>query len=270
MNEAICKSIKSLPPLDDTIIQIQQICSSDDSDITELISVIQRDPMLTANILRSANSPLYGFSREITDINRAVALFGMATIRGFALAGAINKNFNIDLSPYKINETNFMDIVTKQNALAFNWCNQIDRELLNIVSPASFMMDIGKIIIAKELIESNKSDKFASQLQSISTPKELSQLEINMVGISSQLVTAQIFKNWNLEPEIANAIRYLLDPDDAPKSIKNQCQILNIINNSINIFGTLTQKQIDSSKELLKLYGLDIQPYLNAVEKVSN
>ncbi|MDY6056450.1 MAG: HDOD domain-containing protein [Campylobacter lanienae] len=270
MNEAICKSIKSLPPLDDTIIQIQQICSSDDSDITELISVIQHDPMLTANILRSANSPLYGFSREIADINRAVALFGMATIRGFALAGAINKNFNIDLSPYKINETNFMDIVTKQNALAFNWCNQIDRELLNIVSPASFMMDIGKIIIAKELIESNKSDKFASQLQSISTPKELSQLEINMVGISSQLVTAQIFKNWNLEPEIANAIRYLLDPDDAPKSIKNQCQILNIINNSINIFGDLTQKQIDSSKELLKLYELDIQPYLNAVEKVSN
>ena len=91
-----------------------------------------------------------------------------------------------------------------------------------------------------------------------------------MVGIPSQLVTAQIFKNWNLEPEIANAIRYLLDPDDAPETIKNQCQILNIINNSINIFGTLTQKQIDSSKELLKLYELDIQPYLNAVEKVSN
>ena len=132
------------------------------------------------------------------------------------------------------------------------------------------MMDIGKIIIAKELIESDKADKFESQLKSISTPKELSQLEIHMVGISSQLVTAQIFKNWNLEPEIANAIRYLLDPDDAPETIKNQCQILNIINNSINIFGTLTQKQIDSSKELLKLYELDIQPYLNAVEKVSN
>ena len=270
MNEAIFKSIKSLPPLDDTIIKIQQICNSDDSDIAELISVVQQDPMLTANILRSANSPLYGFSREIADINRAVALFGMATIRGFALAGTINQNFNIDLSPYNISETNFMDIATKQNALAFNWCNQINHEFLNIISPASFMMDIGKIIIAKELIESDKADKFESQLKSISTPKELSQLEIHMVGISSQLVTAQIFKNWNLEPEIANAIRYLLDPDDAPETIKNQCQILNIINNSINIFGTLTRKQIDSSKELLKLYELDIQPYLNAVEKVSN
>ena len=93
MNDAIYKSIKSLPPLDETIIKIQQICSSDDSDIAELISVIHQDPMLTANILRSANSPLYGFSREIADINRAVALFGMATIRGFALAGTIKKSF---------------------------------------------------------------------------------------------------------------------------------------------------------------------------------
>ncbi|MEE3704130.1 HDOD domain-containing protein [Campylobacter sp. CX2-8023-23] len=270
MNESIYKSIKSLPPLDETIIKIQKICSNDDSDIAELISVIHQDPMLTANILRSANSPLYGFSREINDVDRAVALFGMATIRGFALAGTINKNFKIDLSPYKINETNFMDIATKQNALAFNWCNQIDRELLNIISPASFMMDIGKIIIAKELIESNKADKFKSQIQSISTPIELYNLEIDMVGISSQMVTAQIFKNWNLEPEISNAIRYLLNPSDAPDNVKKHCIILNIISNSINIFGTLSQSQIDSSKELLDFYNLDVKSYLDAIEKVRN
>ena len=58
MNDAIYKSIKSLPPLDETIMKIQQICSSEDSDIAELIGVIHQDPMLTANILRSANSPL--------------------------------------------------------------------------------------------------------------------------------------------------------------------------------------------------------------------
>lgn len=270
MNEAIYKSIKSLPPLDETIIKIQQICSNDDSDIAELISVIHQDPMLTANILRSANSPLYGFSREITDVNRAVALFGMATIRGFALAGTINKNFKIDLTPYGISEAKFMDLAILQNALAFNWCSKINRELLNIISPASFMMDIGKIIIAKEIIISKKSDNFISQIRDISTPKELSQLEINMVGIPGQIVTAQIFKNWNLEPEIADIIKYSLNPLDAPEALKKHCAILNIINNSINIFDTLSQSQIDSSIELLKLYNLDVELYLNAVKKVKS
>ena len=270
MNEAIYKSIKSLPPLDETIIKIQQICSSDDSDIAELISVIHQDPMLTANILRSANSPLYGFSREIADINRAVALFGMATIRGFALAGTIKKSFKIDLTPYGISGTKFMDLAIMQNALAFNWCSKINRELLNIISPASFMMDIGKIIIAKELIDSKKSDNFRSKMQNISTPDELCQLEMDIVGISSQMVTAQIFKNWNLEPEIADVIKYSLNPIDAPEVLRKHCAILNIISNSINVFDALSQSQIDNSQELLKLYNLDAKLYLNAIDKVKN
>ena len=65
MNDSIYKSIKTLPPLDDTVIKIQQICRDDNSVMSDLIDVIKKDPMLTANILHSANSPLYGFSREI-------------------------------------------------------------------------------------------------------------------------------------------------------------------------------------------------------------
>lgn len=270
MNDAIYKSIKSLPPLDETIMKIQQICSSEDSDIAELISVIHQDPMLTANILRSANSPLYGFSREIADINRAVALFGMATIRGFALAGTISKSFKINLEPYGISSAKFMDLAILQNALAFNWCSKINRELLNIISPASFMMDIGKIIIAKELIDSKKSTKFKDELQNISTTSELSKLEIDMVGISSQMVTAQIFKNWNLEPEIAEVIKYSLNPIDAPENLKKHCYILSVISNSVNVFGTLLPDQLNSTTELLKLYNLDAQLFFSAIEKVQH
>ena len=84
MNESIYKRIKALPPLDDTVTKIQAICKNENSSLNDLSQIIEKDPMLTANILRSANSPLYGFSREVTTISRAVALFGMATISGFA------------------------------------------------------------------------------------------------------------------------------------------------------------------------------------------
>ena len=96
MNEAIYKNIKSLPPLDDTVVQIQRVCQDENSNLSDLVAIVERDPTLTANILHSANSPLYGFSREISTIQQAVNLFGMATIRGFALYGAVKKSFNID------------------------------------------------------------------------------------------------------------------------------------------------------------------------------
>ncbi|AJB45700.1 histidine kinase [Campylobacter fetus subsp. testudinum] len=268
MNQAIYKSIKTLPPLDDTIVRIQQICNDENSNINDLITVIQKDPMLTANILRSANSPLYGFSREITDINRAVTLFGMATIRGFALCGAIKKSFSIDLSPYNIRDSQFMEIATTQNALAFNWYNKIDRELLNILSPASFMMEIGKIVIAKEILENDKSAAFKDALAHISTPSELSDLETDMVGISNEEVTVKIFEQWNLETEMIDAILYSNSPDDAPNHIRASSIALKIIKNSVNIFGILSDENIQSTLTLLDTYGLEQAKFIDAVKKV--
>ncbi|MBR2164798.1 MAG: histidine kinase, partial [Campylobacter sp.] len=93
---------------------------------------------------------------------------------------------------------------------------------------------------------------------------------IDMVGISSQMVTAQIFKNWNLEPEIAEVIKYSLNPIDAPENLKKHCYILSVISNSINVFGTLLPDQINSTTELLKLYNLDAQLFFSAIEKVQH
>ena len=50
------KKIKALPPLDDTILKIQRICVDKNSSLADLVKVVESDPMLTANILKSSNS----------------------------------------------------------------------------------------------------------------------------------------------------------------------------------------------------------------------
>ncbi|AII15007.1 HDOD domain-containing signal-transduction protein [Campylobacter iguaniorum] len=268
MNQAIYKSIKTLPPLDDTIIKIQQICSDPNGQMSDLVNIIQKDPMLTANILRSANSPLYGFSREITDVNRAVMLFGIATIRGFALSGAIKKTFSMDLKPYGITNEEFMQIASMQNALIFNWYSKVDRDLLKILAPASFMMEVGKIIIAKELIENDKTPFFQDKLKHINTPADLSDLEVDMVGISNEDVTAKIFEQWNLETEMIDAIFYSNNPDDAPDHIKPCAIALKIVKNAINTFGKLTDENLQNTLALLDTYGFEQAAFIEAVKKV--
>ena len=53
MDENILKKIKSLPPLDDTVLKIQRICVDKNSSLADLVKVVESDPMLTANILKS-------------------------------------------------------------------------------------------------------------------------------------------------------------------------------------------------------------------------
>jgi HD-like signal output (HDOD) protein len=268
MDSSILKKIKALPPLDDTIVKIQKICTDKNSSLSELVQVVEGDPMLTANILKSSNSPLYGFSREIKNISHAISLFGMATIRGFALSSAIKQNIKIDLTPYNINNAKFLDISVIQSALMFNWYSKVDRSMLDILVPASFMMEVGKIIIAHEIIEQNKEDNFLQALRSITSISELSTLENETIGFSNEEVTAKIFEQWNLESELVETIRYSNDPTKAPEHLQTYASALFAVKSCINIFGVLEDEQIEEALAVISRYELNQEAFLQAVNKV--
>lgn len=267
MNDNILKKIRTLPPLDDTIMKIQRICVDKNSSLSDLVKVVESDPMLTANILKSSNSPLYGFSREIKSISHAVSLFGMATVRGFALSSAIKQNIKINLEPYKISNNAFLEISTLQSGFMFKWYSKVNKSMLDILQPASFMMEVGKIIIANELVDQGKDAAFKEALSHINTPTELSVLETEMVGFQNEEITAKIFEQWNLEAELVESIQFSNTPSRAQEYMKPYAAALCVVKNSINIFGQLTEPCIASSLLLLKEYGLSPEPYLQTVEQ---
>ena len=79
MNELLLKVIDNLPPLPETVMKLQQYVDSAGSDvqIDGVVDIISKDPLLTGDLLRLANSPYYGFSREISTLNQVVSLLGI-------------------------------------------------------------------------------------------------------------------------------------------------------------------------------------------------
>ncbi len=267
MDSSILKKIKALPPLDETVIQIQRICADKNSSMQDLVKVVERDPMLTANILKSSNSPLYGFSKEIKNVGHAISLFGMATIRGFALSSAIKENIKIDLAPYGISKHQFIDISTFQSAFMFKWYSKVNRSMLEILQPASFMMEIGKIIIAHELLEEGKDKEFKDAATKEASISELSKLEKELVGYANEEITAKIFEKWNLESELIESIGYSIKPFEADEFTQNYAKALHVVKTSINIFGTLKENQINEALLLCEDYNLDSKIYQKIVEQ---
>jgi HD-like signal output (HDOD) protein len=74
MQEVIMKKIESLPPLPETILKIESL-KSKDRDPNALIDIIGTDQMLSINILKVANSAMYGFSGKIKTVSDAVKMF---------------------------------------------------------------------------------------------------------------------------------------------------------------------------------------------------
>jgi HD-like signal output (HDOD) protein len=97
VNSSIIDSIKSLPPLSKTIMDINRVYADEEAGIGDLAKVIEGDPMIVANLLKAANSPLYSFGKEIKNVSQAVSLFGMSMTRSIALGNAVRKLLNVDL-----------------------------------------------------------------------------------------------------------------------------------------------------------------------------
>ena len=266
MTEEILKKIKQLPPLPESAMQIEAVYQDANSSFNDMVKILEKDPLLTADILKAANSPLYGFSREINAISQAVGLFGMGTVRGFALASIVKKSFTLNLSPYGISNDMFSMLSKRQHALITAWCIKKENKLMGILSPAAFLVEIGKVIIAQQIMTENKQEEFRNALAEL---QDVEAAEEKVVGVNTPEVSATIFKLWKFEDGLVNTIANCQNPEEALEDDKKAAQILNVVRIAIPINGVATEASIKFAKELIKKYNLDMESFEKALENAA-
>lgn len=266
MTEEILKKIKQLPPLPESAMQIEAVYQDPDSSFNDMVKILEKDPLLTADILKAANSPLYGFSREINAISQAVGLFGMGTVRGFALASIVKKSFSLDLSPYGINNDMFSALSKKQHGLVTAWCIRKENKLLGVLSPAAFLVEIGKVLIAQQIIADGKQEEFRNALAELG---DVEAAERQVVGTDTPEVSATIFKQWKFEEKLVDVLGHCMSPDDAddPDDVK-PAAILNAVRLAVPINGVVTDASIAAAKEVIEKYNLHLEAFETAIENV--
>jgi HD-like signal output (HDOD) protein len=266
MTEEILKKIKQLPPLPESAMQIEAVYQDPDSSFNDMVKILEKDPLLTADILKAANSPLYGFSREINAISQAVGLFGMGTVRGFALASIVKKSFSLDLSPYGITNDMFSALSKKQHALMTSWCIRKENRLLGVLSPAAFLVEIGKVLISQQIMADGKEEEFRDAL------KELGNVEAaerKILGVDTTEVSATIFSQWKFEEGLIDVIRNCQNPTKAEEKDQRAASILNVVRVAVPINGVITEESIAAAKELINQYSLDMASFEKALENIS-
>lgn len=263
MNDAILKKIKQLPPLPESAMQIEAVYQDPDSSFNDMVKILEKDPLLTADILKAANSPLYGFSREINAISQAVGLFGMGTVRGFALASIVKKSFALDLSPYGITPEMFSNLSKKQHALMIAWCLKKENKLLGVLSPAAFLVEIGKVLISQQIIAESSQSAFRDALKE-TQDVELSERKI--VDADTPEVSASIFEHWRFEEGLIDVIRNCLHPENAQPEYQRAAKILHVVRTCVQINGEMNEKTIEEAKELITKYELDMPSFEKALE----
>lgn len=252
------EEIKSLPPLPISIVRIQEICMNNETDIDELTRVIEHDPMLSANILKSVNSPLYGMSKEISSIHQAIMLFGISMIRGFAAASAIKKSITVDLSSYSVTIDELTKISELQMSLAKEWYRNVDKNKLPLLQSCAFLMELGKLVASLNIMGSGNLALFMSDM---AENKNIEEIEQKYLGSSSYDIAAIMFEHWNFEPALVDALRGITDPS----STNPYAQALRVITQAVNVHEVLSDQSLSTALATIDELGLNKNAFEEAV-----
>ena len=82
-------SMDHLPSMPEAFRELEQALSDPEVSAHKLGDIIQRDPGMTAKLLKIVNSAFFGLRRTISSAQEAVTYLGQETIKGLVLANAI-------------------------------------------------------------------------------------------------------------------------------------------------------------------------------------
>lgn len=265
MTKTLLENIDSIPPLPESVQEVERIYQDSESTFEDMQKAIEKDPLLTASILRIVNSPMYGMKSSINSIQQAISLLGKDAVRTFVLNSAVDANFTIDLSPYNMTKDEFRDACDKQLALTINWIARRKPKYMSILGPAAFLVDLGRVVIAKTLIDDNKTDIIQKALLA---GEDISQAEKTACGAQTTDVTATLFHHWNLDPNIIHTIRYSDDPEGTYEEEKEMAAELKVIRETVMPNGEITEESIAIAKDTIEEFELDLDSYEKALEKI--
>ncbi|ECQ7389778.1 HDOD domain-containing protein [Campylobacter jejuni] len=227
MNELLLKSVEVLPPLPDTVSKLRKYVSEANSNIEtmKVAEIISSDPLMTAKLLQLANSPYYGFTREITTINQVITLLGVGNIINIVTADSIRDSFKIDVSPYGLDTQNFLKTCNEEATFIANWLNDEDKKLSHLLVPCAMLLRLGIVIFSNFLIQNHKDKDF---LAFLNKNENLALAENEFLGVDHISFLGFLLHRWNFDDVLIESICFVRTPHAAREKVKKSAYALAI------------------------------------------
>ena len=199
---AVLGDLPSVPAVASSMLRVAGDANSSADDLR---AVIDRDPAISARILKVANSSLYSFSRKIETVQHAIALLGFRTITNIVLAASLREVFtHFGLAEKQLWEHSTLT-GTVAARLTTHGTIDVDREE---AFTAGLLHDLGKIAL-NNTSRKKYMNVFAKVYNEGATFVEA---EIEEFGFDHAELGACVVAKWKLPHSLENAIRYHHDP----------------------------------------------------------
>ena len=225
IKDKLLNELKSLPSLSSSLQRIISLCEDTNMDMKDLVLEIEKNPSVSAEILKLANSVGFIMKSKSMSISQAVKIIGVKAILRLLYAmgsmNTLNKSYSRMEAQWEHSRRTsyFANLLTKENNLG---------KLGESVISGALLHNIGKILL---LSADREIFPVIQELTKNRATENSKVLEEAAIGLSYSKLGSMLAEKWNFPEDLKCIIEYHQQPYMAPEKYQKISEIVYVANN---------------------------------------
>jgi putative nucleotidyltransferase with HDIG domain len=251
----LSQEIALLAPIPVSLPRLAHVMSQPQSDLSEIVSIIEFDPALTANALKLANSAFFGSGVPIHSVREAVMRLGAGRILQQAVGSEVRGRLVQACPAYGLEERELW----RHSVAAACAADQVIKYAKTRVHPVAFtaalLHDIGKLLITRHLDEAARE-----RIVGFAAREQISfvEAERRILGFDHAQVGGVMARRWNFPDILVEAIARHHSPshEQSENTALHAVHISNVVAKMIGIGLGLEQMNMTADAYSAQVLGL--------------
>jgi HD-like signal output (HDOD) protein len=248
--DALLKGDLHLTTPPNLFFELKKVFEDTNKSLLDAAFVIEKDPALTAKLLKIVNSAFYGFPSSIASVSRAITIVGTQEIQNLVLGAVIIDKFSampgVDFSMHDFWARSLKCALIARRIDAVTGARFKDE-----IFTCGLLHDIGQLVMFRRIPVLAREVLLMLQSQERMTLDDESKMEKAVIGFDHYETGAELCKSWKLPEIIIDSIKLHNYPDFTGP----HCQIAAII----RLANYHSRLDIDHNAVISKSLGLSDQ-----------
>ncbi|MBI5364537.1 MAG: HDOD domain-containing protein [Planctomycetes bacterium] len=202
---ALVDKLDHLPSVPSLYFELVEATKAPDATIESLGRIIAKDPGMTAKVLQTVNSAVFGLRERIASPGQAATFLGLDVLKSLVLSVGVYSQYDDDeLGAFSIEESWKHTMRVANFARANLQAERATKAQMEEGFLAGMMHDAGQLVLAK-----NRPDRFqAAHAFAERDRGDRAELERRLFGASHAAVGAYLLDKWSLPASVVEAVLF--------------------------------------------------------------
>ena len=211
--QQMIECLDHVPPLPATAISVISLLQDADADLAAVDKVISHDAGLAANVLRLANSSLFGGNGEVDSIQEALVRLGTKNILPLVLWASVAPVAKHSIPGYDLRDGIWWEHSVAVAIATVKFAGILELRPPSYAFTAALLHDIGKVVMGTFV----QKDRELLNRLAFQEGMSFDCAEKAAIGIDHAEIGSLLVANWNMPEPIVQVVRWHHQPENCPE-----------------------------------------------------